>query len=117
MHVLNNTIIAPDDVESRNDIFVLDVRPAYSYEEEHIDGSHNLPIYDQLKGRNFIGLDASTEDLPADKEIAVVCFSGSTAGVAAERLRDLGFDAKRLVGGIAGWEASTAGTVQAAQTV
>lgn len=104
-------------MESRNDVFVLDIRPAYSFEEKHIDGSYNLPIYDQLKGRNFIGLDASTADLPKDEEIEVVCYSGSTAGIAAERLRDLGFNAKRLIGGIAGWEAGTAGTVQAAQTV
>ncbi|WP_430503547.1 rhodanese-like domain-containing protein [Haloparvum sp. PAK95] len=114
---MTNTIITPAEVESRNDVFVLDVRPAYSFEEEHIVGSHNLPIYDQLKGKNFIGLDASTAELPKDEEIAVVCFSGSTAGIAAERLRDQGFDAKRLVGGIAGWEAGTAGTVQAAQSV
>lgn len=109
-------MITPEEVESRNDVFVLDIRPAYSFEEEHVDGSHNLPIYDQLKGGNFIGLDVSTGDLPKDKEIAVICFSGSTAGIAAERLRDHGFDAKRLVGGIAGWEAGTAGTVQTAQT-
>lgn len=95
------------------DLYVLDIRPLYSFEENHIDGSHSHPIYDQLKGENFIGLDVSAEELPKDTEIAVVCFSGSTAAVAAERLRELGFDAKTMVGGISSWQAATAESVSA----
>jgi rhodanese-related sulfurtransferase len=117
LFALDNTTISPEEVKSRTeDVFILDIRPAYSFEEEHIDGSHNLPIYDQLKGENFIGLDVSAADLPEDKEIAVVCFSGSTAAIAAERLREHGFDAKRMIGGVNGWQDATTGTVQTAQT-
>jgi rhodanese-related sulfurtransferase len=110
---MSNIVIEPSTVRDRagDDLFVLDIRPSYSYEEEHIEGSHSLPIYDQLKGENFIGLDASLSELPDDEEIAVVCFSGSTAGVAAERLREHGFDAKAMRGGIDGWDAQTTGTV------
>lgn len=110
-------MISLEEVKSRaDDVFVLDIRPAYSFKEEHIDGSHNLPIYDQLKDENFIGLDVSTAELPDDQEITVVCFSGSTAAIAAERLREHGFDAKRMIGGISGWQAATTGTIQTAQT-
>nr|WP_305882744.1 rhodanese-like domain-containing protein [Haloplanus ruber] len=118
MLVLTNTIISPEEVKSRpDDVFILDIRPAYSFEEEHIDGSYNLPVYDQLKGKNFIGLDVSAVELPDDQEIAVVCFSGSNAAIAASRLREHGFNAKRMIGGINGWQSETTGTIQTAQTV
>lgn len=111
---MSNTI-SPVEVESRLDeVFVVDVRPAYSYEEEHIPGSHNLPIYDQLSGENFIGLDASIDELPEGQEIAIVCFSGSKAELAADYLRKRGYDAKRMVGGIGGWPYATTGTVASA---
>jgi rhodanese-related sulfurtransferase len=113
LHIMSNTVIEPSTVRARADdnLYVLDIRPSYSYEEEHIEGSHGLPIYDQLKGENFIGLDVSVSDLPDDEEIAVVCFSGATAAVAAERLREHGFDAKAMRGGITDWDARTVGTV------
>ncbi|MFW5935394.1 MAG: hypothetical protein ACOCQL_06045 [Halolamina sp.] len=28
-----------------DDLYVLNIRPTYSYEEAHIEGSHSLPIY------------------------------------------------------------------------
>lgn len=112
---MSNTVVTPETVRARDDdLYVLDIRPTYSYEEAHIEGSHSLPVYDQLKGGNFIGLDVSASKLPSDAEIAVVCFSGSTAAVAAQRLREHGFDAKAMRGGINNWEAPTAGTVASA---
>ena len=112
---MSNTVIDAETVRERGDeLYVLDIRPTYSYEESHIEGSHSLPVYDQLKGENFIGLEVSAADLPEDQEIAVVCFSGSTADVAAERLRELGFDAKAMRGGIDNWDAPTTGTVATA---
>ena len=113
---MSNTVIRAESVRERagDDLYVLDIRPTYSYEESHIEGSHSLPVYDQLKGENFIGLEVSAADLPEDQEIAVVCFSGSTADVAAERLRELGFDAKAMRGGIDNWDAPTTGTVATA---
>lgn len=110
-------MVSPEEVEFRaEDAFVLDIRPACSFEEEHIDESHNLPIYDQIKGDNFIGYDVSAVEPPEYEEITVVCFSGSTAAIAAERLCEHGFDAKRMVDGINVWQAATTGTVQTAQT-
>lgn len=116
--VLSTTPIQPEEVDARadEDLYVLDIRPTYSFEENHIEGSHSLPIYDQLKGQNFIGLDVSAEQFPEEQEIAVVCFSGSRASLAAERLRELGFDAKPMAGGINGWYAATTGTVSTGQT-
>ncbi|QLC35506.1 rhodanese-like domain-containing protein (plasmid) [Halarchaeum sp. CBA1220] len=107
---MSNTITSSEVWEQASETFVLDVRPSYSYHETHIPGSHNLPIYDQLSGENFIGLDASLTELPEDREIAVVCFSGSKAALAASRLREHGYDAKRMVGGMNGWSYVTTST-------
>lgn len=109
--------ISAEEVESRlDDVFVVDIRPTYSYEEEHIVGSHNLPIYDQLSGGNFIGLDASLNEIPKEQEIVIVCFSGSKAELAATHLRKRGYDAKRMVGGIGGWPYATTGTVASTES-
>jgi len=116
LYTLSKTIAAEEVEERTEDVFVLDVRPTYSYREEHIAGSHNLPIYDQLAGDNFIGLDASLDDLPTDREITVVCFSGSKASKAAAYLRDHGYDAAALAGGITGWTGATTGSVQSTET-
>ncbi|MFB6096735.1 MAG: rhodanese-like domain-containing protein [Haloferacaceae archaeon] len=112
---MHNTVQPSRVADRPDDVFVLDIRPRYSYEETHIEGSHNLPVYDQVAGGNFIGLDASLEAVPDDEEIAVVCFSGSTAAVAAAYLRERGYDAKPLAGGIAGWNGPAAGTAVPSQ--
>ncbi|WP_435102579.1 rhodanese-like domain-containing protein [Halarchaeum sp. P4] len=111
---MNNTIRAEAVRDRADELFVLDVRPAYSYHENHIVESHNLPIYDQLAGESFIGLDASLDELPDDQEIAVVCFSGSKASLAAEHLRKRGYDAKALIGGMSDWPYETVGEAPAA---
>jgi rhodanese-related sulfurtransferase len=115
---LSTTTISPEEVDARADeeLYVLDIRPTYSFEENHIEGSHNIPVYDQLKGRNFLGLEVAADELPEDTEIAVVCFSGSTATLAVQWLRKHGFDAKTMVGGISGWQGATTGSVSAGET-
>nr|WP_049924075.1 MBL fold metallo-hydrolase [Halopiger djelfimassiliensis] len=98
--------VSPEAVAARRDdesLFVLDVRPADEYEEWHIDGSYNLPVYDDLLEGDYTGLEASLEELPADKEIAVVCVAGVTSAEAAAFLRDRGYDAKSMIDGMNGW--------------
>ncbi|WP_435156539.1 MBL fold metallo-hydrolase [Haladaptatus sp. DFWS20] len=89
--------------EQAEDIFVLDVRNEDDYEEWQIDESHNLPIYDQLLDKSFIGLRASLDDIPDSEEIAVVCVGGVTSARAANYLRDRGYDAKSIENGMNGW--------------
>ena len=98
--------ISPSEVAARrddDDLFVLDVRRADEYEEWHVEGSQNIPIYDELLDGDLSGLAASLDDLPADREIAVVCVAGITSATAAEYLRDHGFDARSVNGGMNGW--------------
>ncbi|AHG02275.1 beta-lactamase (plasmid) [Halostagnicola larsenii XH-48] len=85
------------------DLFVLDVRNEADYEEWHIEGSTNLPIYDELLEYDYSTLEDHMEDLPTDTEIAVVCVAGVTSARAAEFLREHGFDAKSIDDGMNGW--------------
>ena len=92
--------IADEDAE---DIFVLDVRNEDDYEEWKIPGSTNVPIYDELLEYDYSGLENHLDELPEDKEIAVVCVGGVTSARAAEFLHDHGFDAKSIPNGMNAW--------------
>ncbi|NHN59420.1 MULTISPECIES: MBL fold metallo-hydrolase [Halorussus] len=98
--------ISPEEVADRRDdedLFVLDVRNEDDYGEWAIEGSHNLPIYDQLLDDDFSGLEASLDEIPEDREIAVVCVAGITSDSAAGFLRNRGYDAKSMTDGMNGW--------------
>ncbi len=99
------TIDAHELATRRDDdaLFVLDVRREAEYEEWHVDGSHNLPIYDELLENDLSGLEAALDDIPADREIAVVCVAGITSADAAAFLRDREYDARSLEDGMNGW--------------
>ncbi len=84
-------------------LFILDVRNTDDFEEWHVNGSVNLPIYDQLLDGNYLGLEANLDKLPEDKEVAVMCVAGVTSASAAEYLRDHGYDAKSIRHGMNGW--------------
>jgi glyoxylase-like metal-dependent hydrolase (beta-lactamase superfamily II) len=104
----NTDIEAPEvarrtDEDGAGDLFVLDVRNEDDYEEWRIPGSRNLPIYDELLEYDYSGLEANLGDLPAGRELAVVCVAGVTSERAAGFLRDRGFDAKSVPDGMNGW--------------
>ncbi|WP_430503557.1 MBL fold metallo-hydrolase [Haloparvum sp. PAK95] len=92
--------IADEDAE---DLFVLDIRNEDEYEEWQIPGSANIPVYDELLEYDYSGLEAHLDELPQDEEIAVVCIGGVTSARAAEALREHGFDAKSIHGGMNAW--------------
>lgn len=77
-----------DKVKAGEDIFVLDIRQAKDYEAGHLKGAVNLPwgtaISDNL------------DKLPADKMIAVYCYSGQTAGQTVALLNMAGYNAKSV---------------------
>lgn len=107
--MMSNTNLDPADVARRieeddaADLFVLDVRNEDDYEEWQIDGSTNVPIYDELLEYDYSGLEEHLDDLPKDTEIAVVCVAGITSARAAEFLREHGFDATSIDDGMNGW--------------
>lgn len=103
---IQKSTMDPNEVAARRDddeLFILDVRNEDDYEEWHIEGSHNLPIYDQLLDEEFGGLESSLDEIPDDKEIVVVCVAGVTSARAADFLRDKGYDAVSMEDGMNGW--------------
>jgi rhodanese-related sulfurtransferase len=74
----------------------LDVREAYEFQAGHIDGSVHIPLLD---------LPERFEELGRDKPVVVVCQIGQRSDLAARFLRERGFDAHNLEGGVARWTA------------
>lgn len=106
---MSNTSIGAAEVARRRsdddaeDLFVLDVRTRDEYEEWRIPGSTNVPVYEELLEYDYSGLEDHLDELPRDEEIAVVCIGGVTSARAAEALREHGFDAKSIHGGMNAW--------------
>lgn len=87
-------------LERRDDITVLDVRPAKDYAGElgHIPGSLNIPI-DELPKR------LPELDIYRDRPLAVVCRTNRMSGKAVQLLRETGFKQALLVDdGMVGWQ-------------
>ncbi|AQL42071.1 hypothetical protein BV210_04780 [Halorientalis sp. IM1011] len=100
-----------DDRRAAEDVFVLDIRPADAYRDGHIEGSHNAPVYDDLREGEVEALDPHLDELPEDGEIVTVCKAGVVARSATNHLESAGYDATTLTGGYAGWRQYERNTV------
>ena len=100
--------IRPEELDDRlasgtGGPFVLDIRPSSAFHREAIDGSHNVPVYDDLRGGDEAALRDRLDEIPTDREIVVVCKMGVVAKRATSLLDDEGYDARTLLGGMSGW--------------
>jgi rhodanese-related sulfurtransferase len=101
--------ISPKELDDRlsspseDEPFLLDIRPESVFESGAIDQSHNLPVYNELGRGDESTLRDRLGDLPTDREIIVVCKMGVVARRATSVLRDEGYDASTLLGGMKGW--------------
>jgi rhodanese-related sulfurtransferase len=78
--------------------FLLDVRTQDEYNQSHLQGSTLIPL-DQLSGQ--------LNKLPKDKDIIVICHSGSRSLSAAILLQQNGFKrVSYLSGGLTDWQAA-----------
>lgn len=73
---------------------VLDVRTPEEYRQGHIEGSVLIPL-DELSSR--------MQEVPADREVLVICRSGARSGVATSQLRSAGYNAFNISGGLMSW--------------
>lgn len=99
--------ISPETVTDRRqgdheELHLLDIRPSEAFEDWHIPGSENVPVGGHLKS-NVSAAKSVFEELPADKEIVTVCAKGKLSQRATGVLREMGYDAKTLEGGLRGW--------------
>ncbi|MBT2662689.1 rhodanese-like domain-containing protein [Bacillus sp. ISL-45] len=76
--------------------FIVDVRDTAAFAAGHIEGSVNIP-YNMTANPNQIA------NLPKDKKILVICYSGHTASQTAALWNMLGYDAISMVNGMGGW--------------
>lgn len=85
-------------VKDRSDVFVIDVREQWEYDEGHIPGITLIPmgeVADRLA------------EIPTDKEVIVTCRSGNRSGQITDFLREQGYDnIHNMDGGIIAWEAA-----------
>jgi rhodanese-related sulfurtransferase len=81
----------------RNDVVLVDVRPAEEFDAGHIDGAVSIPLDE---------LDQRLEELPADCEIVAYCRGAfcAYAHEAVRHLRHAGRTARRLEGGWPEWQ-------------
>ena len=101
--------IRPDELDERLDStspadpFLLDIRPEPAFESGAIDGSYNVPVYDDLRSGDESTLRDRLGDVPTDRDVVVVCKMGIVAKRATSVLADEGYDAATLRGGMSGW--------------
>ena len=85
----------PEDLsKDRAAHHLLDVREDDEWRAGHIDGAQHIPL-GQLGDR--------LAELPAGRRIVAVCRSGSRSAAAVRGLRQLGYDAENLDGGVTAW--------------
>ena len=82
-------------------VTVLDVRPKSEREEWSIPGSIHADVYDKLKAGDRHVFDNIKLDI--DKPVVTVCAGGKTSLKAAEILKQKGYDAYSLQGGMKAW--------------
>jgi rhodanese-related sulfurtransferase len=73
---------------------LLDVREQYEWNQVHIPDARHIPMN---------RVPTQTADLPHDRPIVVFCAHGGRSFGVAHYLREQGFDARNLTGGITRW--------------
>ena len=70
--------------------FLLDVRTQEEWNQSHVEGAVLIPLA-QLAARSA--------ELPADRDVLIICRSGNRSGQARDLLRNAGFDRTTSIGG------------------
>ena len=107
--------LRPDELAERlgtdDEPFLLDIRPQSDYRSNAIDGSHNVPVYDDLGRGDESSLRSRLDEIPTDQEVVVVCKMGIVAKRATSVLDEEGYDAATLAGGMSGWSGYQRGSL------
>ena len=99
------TMITATDVNSLNllnQVYIIDIRSAADFATGHIANAHNLALAD-------VFTHIKSTDLSSYEKIAMVCYTGQTAGYATSLLRLLGYNkVYTLKWGMCSWNSATA---------
>jgi rhodanese-related sulfurtransferase len=90
------TELSPSEAEAKvaAGAQLIDVRQDYEWDAGRIDGAVHIPL-EQLP--------AKAGELDRDREVVLQCRSGSRSAFATAALREAGFDAFNLAGGLQAW--------------
>lgn len=87
-----------NEIQNRDDVYVIDVREQFEYDEKHIPGVTLLPMSE---------IESRLDEIPTDKTVIVTCRSGNRSGQVATFLQQNGYDnIHNMQGGIVAWEAA-----------
>jgi rhodanese-related sulfurtransferase len=75
-------------------VTVLDVRDSVEWHHGRIEGAVHIPLTD---------IPARADELPVDQQLLVVCKVGGRSAQATAFLREKGFEAVNLAGGMIDW--------------
>jgi rhodanese-related sulfurtransferase len=82
-------------------VIVLDVRPEDQRTEWRIPGSVHFDAYEALKAKDPNAMEGV--DLRGEVPVVTVCAAGNSNAVAAEQLRERGYEVLTLAGGMKSW--------------
>jgi rhodanese-related sulfurtransferase len=86
--------IGVSDLQGMAMPLILDVREDWERDIAAIEGTVNIPLQ---------ALPTRSEELPKDRQIVVMCHHGGRSARATAWLRENGYDATNLEGGIDAW--------------
>jgi rhodanese-related sulfurtransferase len=105
------SIIAASEVKTLNEtsqVYIIDIRSSADFATGHIKNAHNVALADILTHIKGVNLTSYTK-------VAVVCYTGQTAGFAASLLRLMGYDKVfSMKWGMCSWNSFFAGKWNAA---
>jgi glyoxylase-like metal-dependent hydrolase (beta-lactamase superfamily II)/rhodanese-related sulfurtransferase len=85
-------------------VIVLDVRPEEQRTEWRIPGSIHFDAYEALKAKDPNAMEGVERvDLRGEVPVVTVCAAGNSSAVAAEQLRERGYEVLTLAGGMKSW--------------
>lgn len=79
----------------QGEALLLDVREPHEWDLGHSPLALSIPMSE---------LNARVHELPDDRQIMVVCHAGSRSHRVADALRQVGYDATNILGGMVAWE-------------
>jgi rhodanese-related sulfurtransferase len=91
-----------DMLESGERVTLVDVRKREQHEAQTIPGSVNFDAYDALKSGDERAMEGL--ELPEGERVVTFCNRGASGAVAAEQLRQRGYEAHSLEGGLEAWK-------------
>ncbi|WP_297886025.1 rhodanese-like domain-containing protein [uncultured Halorubrum sp.] len=107
--------ILPAELDERlgtdDEPLLLDIRPESNYDGGAIEGSRNVPVYDDLRGGDEAALRRRLDEIPDDREVVTVCKMGIVAKRATRVLDEAGYEASTLAGGMSGWNGYERGSL------